>query len=226
MTPTPTRRPPKREASGGQSMLLVIVVCGVIVLAGVGLGIALLGGDDGGGGSSTSSAAGTDAFGDVNVVGTPLPTFDGTEDDPAIGEIAPQLSGQTPSGAGSSVGGRGAPTLIAFLAHWCPHCQRELPLLVDLQEDGAFEGMRTTAVLTGTDPNAPNYPPADWLVREGWEGNVLLDDQQSTGATAYGLAGYPYLVFLNANGEVVARADGELPVETIEAYLDEARGEG
>lgn len=212
--PAPRARPGTRPWPWIGAVAVVLVALVVAVLAGGG-------GDDDG---SPAATQGLDQTAPVTVTGTALPTLeDGT--DTAVGRTAPVLAGTSFDGSPITIG-PGRPAIVVFLAHWCPHCQRELPLLVDLQEDGAFEGMRTSAVLTGTDPNAPNYPPADWLVREGWEGNVLLDDQQSTGATAYGLTGYPYLVFLNANGEVVARADGELPVDTIEAYLDEARGEG
>ncbi len=46
----------------------------------------------------------------------------------------------------------------------------------------------------------PNFPPADWLQDEGWSGDVLVDDESMTAATAYGLAGYPFLVMLDADG--------------------------
>jgi len=184
----------------------------------VGLVIALLGGGDDGGSSDLA------AFAPVTVSGTNLPGFTATEGDPAIGELAPTVTGEAPDGAPVTVGGAtGEPTLIAFLAHWCPHCQRELPRLVDLAEQGAFEGVRTVAVLTATDANAPNYPPAPWLEDEGWSGDVLVDDEATSAAVAYGLAGYPFLVVLDGDGQVVARTSGELPAEDVAALVDAAR---
>lgn len=96
-------------------------------------------------------------------------------------------------------------------------------MIVDLQEQGALEGVRTVAVLTGTDEEAPNYPPADWLIDEGWAGDVLVDDESTTAGTAYGLAGYPFLVFLDADGNVVAHASGELGADAITQLADAAK---
>jgi len=216
MTATKTRpRPPAPPAR--RLPIVPLAIGAAIVVLAVGLAIALATGSD----ESTDSDLA--AFAPVTVQGTNLTGFTTTEGDPAVGEEAPRLVGEAPDGRPTEVGGAtGEPTLIAFLAHWCPHCQAELPLLVDLQEQGAFEDVRTVAVLTGTDEAAPNFPPADWLQEEGWTGDVLVDDESMTAATAYGLAGYPFLVMLDADGRVVARTSGELPAENVVALVEAA----
>jgi thiol-disulfide isomerase/thioredoxin len=217
MTATKTR--PRPSAPPAKRLPIVPLAIGaVIVVLAVGLAIALATGSD----ESTDSDLA--AFAPVTVQGTNLTGFTTTEGDPAVGEEAPRLVGETPEGTPVEVGGTsaGEPTLIAFLAHWCPHCQAELPLLVDLDEQGAFEGVRTVAVLTGTDEAAPNFPPAEWLQDEGWTGDVLVDDETMTAATAYGLSGYPFLVMLDADGRVVARTSGELPAEDVVALVEAA----
>jgi thiol-disulfide isomerase/thioredoxin len=209
----PSPRPPERRPP-------VLLIAGLVVLALVGLGLvfAFTGGDDG-----ATTASDAPAYGRVTVDGSPLPTFEETEGDAAAGTAAPGLEGEAPDGSAVSVGGAAEqPTLVAFLAHWCPHCNRELPVLVDLAEQGAFDGVRTVAVLTGTNPAAPNYPPVAWLEEAGWTGDVLLDDEAATAASAYGLAGYPFLVLLDSNGDVVARASGELPADALEALVSQA----
>ena len=110
--------------------------------------------------------------------------------------------------------------MLVFLAHWCPHCQVELPLLVSMAEAGAFDGVRTVAVLTGTNPDAPNFPPVPWLDREGWSGEVARDDPQASAANAYGLSSYPFLVMLDADGTVVGRVSGEQPDEVVQSLVD------
>ena len=45
-----------------------------------------------------------------------------------------------------------------FLAHWCPHCQAEVPRLVELAEQGAFDGVDVTAVATGTNADGAQLP--------------------------------------------------------------------
>jgi hypothetical protein len=95
-----------------------------------------------------------------------------------------------------------------------------VPLLVDLEGDGGFQGVRLVGVLTGTSADAPNYPPVAWLEREGWPGEVLLDDEEQTGALAYGLGSYPYMVAIDPDGRVVGRVSGEQPREVVEALLE------
>jgi thiol-disulfide isomerase/thioredoxin len=217
MTATKTRPRPSAPPAKRLSVVPLAIGAAIVVLA-VGLAIALATGSDE---SPDSDLA---AFAPVTVQGTNLTGFTTTEGDPAVGQEAPLLVGETPEGTPIEVGGSsaGEPTLIAFLAHWCPHCQAELPVLVDLEEQGAFEGVRTVAVLTGTDEAAPNFPPAEWLQEEGWGGDVLLDDETMTAATAYGLADYPFLVMLDADGVVVARTSGELPADDVVALVEAA----
>jgi thiol-disulfide isomerase/thioredoxin len=188
-----------------------------LVLA-VGLAIALAGGSDEADGPQR-------AFGPVEVVGDALPPFTATDGDPALGRPVPRLDGIALDGSGVDLAA-GEPTLVAFLAHWCPHCRAELPRLVDAAADGGFDGIRTVAVLTGSNPAAPNFPPGAWLEREGWEGDTLLDDEAASAAQAYGLAGYPFLVALDADGNVVARTSGELEPEQLTALAEAARSAG
>lgn len=221
MTTTKARSRPRPPTPPAKSLPIVPLAIGaVVVVLAIGLAIALAtGGEE----ATTSDGSGDlAAFAPVTVQGTNLPGFTETEGDPAVGEEAPLLVGEAPDGTPTEVGGSGEPTLIAFLAHWCPHCQAELPVLVDLEAQGAFAGVRTVAVLTGTDEAAPNFPPAEWLQDEGWVSDVLVDDEVTTAATAYGLAGYPFLVMLDADGRVVARTSGELPAEDVVALVEAA----
>src|SRR3546814_8262437 len=157
----------------------------------------------------------------ISVTGDDLvPRADGG-DDPAVGTPAPTLEGVDPTGQGTSVE-YDEPTLLAFLAHWCPHCQAELPQLVALADEGALDGMDAVVVLTGTDETAPNYPPAPWLEREGWSGRVILDDEGGSAAQAFGLTSYPYLVLVDGDGEVIARNAGELGLDGLRELVARA----
>ena len=100
--------------------------------------------------------------------------------------------------------------LLVFVAHWCPHCQVEVPRLVDLYGGEAeLDGVELVAVATGSDPSAENYPPGDWLASEGWPGRTMVDDEQASAMLAYGGGSYPYLLAIDADGNVVARTSGE-----------------
>ena len=109
---------------------------------------------------------------------------------------------------------------MIFLAHWCPHCQAEVPRIVELAKDGAFEGIDVAAVATGTSADAPNYPPSAWLEREEWPFPVMVDSPEFTAAQAYGLPSYPYFVFTDAQGAVVGRAVGEIAPSDLQKILD------
>jgi thiol-disulfide isomerase/thioredoxin len=131
----------------------------------------------------------------------------------------PTLHGVTFDGTSVAIEPTGTPQVVVFLAHWCPHCQAEVPRLVDLAGDGAFEGIDVTAVATGTSDLRDNYPPSAWLERENWSFPVLADDDRSSAAAAYGLPSYPFFVFIDAEGNIAGRATGEISGENLEQIL-------
>ena len=106
--PTATYRTTETE----RPTLLVVVVAIVSVLA-LGLGVAHLGGDDG---APADAAA---SFAPVAVTGEPLARL-GDGGDVTLGTDAPTLTGSAPDGGAVIVGPSGSPTVVAFLAHWCP----------------------------------------------------------------------------------------------------------
>jgi cytochrome c biogenesis protein CcmG, thiol:disulfide interchange protein DsbE len=183
------------------------VVGGAVVLAGI-LAVVL----SAGGGSSSSGGGvkpGQVEIAPVAVSGTPLPTLTDPTNDPAVGKTAPTLTGVTFNRSPVTIGNTGQAHVVIFVAHWCPHCQAEVPRIVSLAKAGQVP-VPIVTVATGTDSSAPNYPPSAWLAREGWPYPVLVDSKTETAATAYGLPGYPFLVFVNAQGQVVGRLSGEI----------------
>ena len=90
----------------------------------------------------------------------------------------PKLAGQTFDGSDLTIDpADGKPKVIVFLAHWCPHCQAEVPLIKEYIDSGnAPSDVEFYSVATQTDAGKANYPPSGWLAREGWQPPVLLDD--------------------------------------------------
>lgn len=192
------------------------VVVGVVFVVALGIALLAASGDDGGGGDGDLLATAG-----ITVTGGQLPPLPDGGDDPAVGSAAPTLEGVSPRGEGTSVA-FDRPTLLAFMAHWCPHCQAELPELVELAGEGGLDDVEAVVVLTGTDSGAPNYPPGAWVDREGWTGRVLLDDERSSAASAFGLTSYPYLVLVDADGEVIARNAGGLGLDGLRGLVAQA----
>ena len=205
-----SRRPAKKPASTSTSWPWWVVGA-ALVIAGV-VAVAL----SAGGSSSSSSGSGGATFNGlteigphVTVTGTRLPMLNDPTNDPAIGKTAPTLTGVAFKGTPVTIGPTGQAHVVIFVAHWCPHCQAEVPRIVALANAGQIP-VPIVTVATGTDPSAPNYPPSSWLAREGWPYPVMVDTKTETAATAYGLPGYPFLVFVNAQGQVVGRLSGEI----------------
>jgi cytochrome c biogenesis protein CcmG/thiol:disulfide interchange protein DsbE len=164
-----------------------------------------------GGSDSNSAAKGSKETAPVTVSGTKLASFtSGASSDGAVGSTIPTLTGSTLDGKPIEITPNGKPQMLVFVAHWCPHCQAEVPRIVTLANDGVFDGVDVTAIATGTNSGYPNYPPSTWLKNEDWPFPVMADSTGFDAAKAFGLASYPYVVFVDADGKVVGRTSGEI----------------
>ena len=164
----------------------------------------------------------------VEVVGDPLDLYPqgvaSPTDDPAVGSEIPTLNGVNLDGGDMTISADGTPKGIAFLAHWCSHCQEEVPRVTEwVETTGGVDGVELVAVTTSIDSVRDNYPPDEWLREEGWPAETMRDDENGSAHLAYGGGGFPYWVFVNADGEVVGRTAGQLDSATLEAFLTLAR---
>lgn len=176
--------------------------------------------------SEDATATSTLAADDVTVRGDRLPGFAPGED-AALGRTAPEIESVDFSGAPSNILHDGTPKLIIFLAHWCPHCQREVPVLQNwINQNGLPAGAEFISVATGIDRARPNYPPDEWLQREGWTPRVVLDDARSDIGVAYGLSAYPYYVMLDGDGTVLQRFGGEQDPAVVGGLLNNLASAG
>jgi thiol-disulfide isomerase/thioredoxin len=204
-----SRRPVHRSSTRTWALFGVLaVVVGIAIVVAVAAG----------GGDSSSGSASKNAVqvAPVDVSGTQLAPFPDSGTDTAVGSTIPTLAGTSLfDGKKMTIEPTGKPMVIAFLAHWCPHCQAEVPVIVDLASKGVFDGVDVRAVATATRSDYPNYPPSSWLEREKWPFPTMADSSQSTGAQAYGLTAFPYLLFVDANGKVVARSEGEVAPDVL-----------
>jgi hypothetical protein len=171
----------------------------------------------GGGGSGDVAEPATSP---VGVSGSALPALTDPASDPAVGQPIPTLTGTDINGAAISIGPDDGATAIVILAHWCPHCQAEVPLLVDyLNETGMPDGVRLVGISTSITSTAANYPPSAWLEREGWTVPTLNDDANSTALHALGMSNFPGFVFVDADGRVVGRMTGEIPIDSFDEIV-------
>jgi thiol-disulfide isomerase/thioredoxin len=211
--PAPIRR---RSAPARRGFPVFWVAVGLVALAGVVAVVATRGG----GGAPTTSGAGETR--PVTVDGDALPPFVEGGADPAVGRLAPAVRGSRLDGTPLAIEpADGVAKVVVFLAHWCPHCQREVPRIVSwLGRYGLPPGVRLVAVATSTSRDRPNWPPSAWLARERWDVPTLADDARGSAAAAFGLTGFPYFVALDRDGRVLARASGELTDQAFARLLE------
>lgn len=198
----PTVEDQKPESSGlGKKLIIgvgaVVVLVGLTVLS---FGLA-----------NETDPADTLPDVDVEIVGgETLAPFSDPANDPAIGQPAPEVTSVDFDGQPASILNDGTPKMILFLAHWCPHCQREVPALQAwVEANGLPDGVDFVSVATSISEARPNFPPNAWLEREGWTQRIVMDDRANTIGTAFGLSAFPYYVLVDANGNVVQRITGE-----------------
>ena len=184
------------------------------------------GSTDGGSSATTAPSAGGEVaeVWPVTLGGTPLVEKpDG--DDPAVGTPAPTLSGFAFDGTPVTVDPSKGPVMLVFLAHWCPHCNREIPELLAWRDAGGVpEGLQVIAVTTAVAPDRDNYPPSEWIPNMGWTWPVIADSQENEAAIGFGVSGFPFSVIIGTDGTVLGRASGELGQDGIQAFVDDALG--
>ncbi len=157
-------------------------------------------------------------YGTPSVSGNALPVYNSAAADPAIGLPAPTAIGADWNGNPVSIEPDGTPKIVIFLAHWCPHCQAEVPVVQSWVDAGNLpDNVELISVATSTDPLRPNWPPQDWLEREGWTAPVIMDDASGTVAGSFGMAGTPFWVVLDGNNQNLQRVSGEIPVDGLNA---------
>lgn len=102
----------------------------------------------------------------------------------------------------------GTATLWMLAAHWCPHCQYELPVLAGIWETLPHDQVRTVVVSTSQDPSQGN-PEEEWLTNGAFPYEILIDSNNQI-ATQFGLSAFPFWVITDSNGVVMGRFAGRV----------------
>jgi len=157
----------------------------------------------------------------VTVEGSPLAQFTGEGEDTAIGQTVPTTRATSLATGEVLEIAPGQARIIGFFAHWCPHCQAELPELTAWLDDAGLPGdAEFIAVSTVVDETRGNYPPSAWFTAEGWVDTVLVDDEAATLLQAYGFSGFPAFIAIDADGTVLDRLGGNAGVAGFERLAD------
>jgi len=208
--------------SSNRGPLIIGAAVAVVVLAAI---VAVVVATSGDGGTEIEAVQ---EAGPIEVTGESLPEYPPTDTltvdpaaDPATGSVPPALEGVTFEGQPISIDpADGRAKVVVFATHWCPVCQREIPQIREWLDAGNLpDDVDLQLVSTSARSDGPEYPPSQWLSSVGWSEPVLLDNADSAAATSWGLRSYPYMVFVDADGNVNARASGELPTDELERLV-------
>lgn len=218
----------KKKASSGDSMRTILYV----VLVVVGIAGAVVLGTSGGSSDTTTDTVVTVPGGvqpaeyqKVSSTGGLLAPLPESGADTETGKSVAVLKGYDLQGRPVTIdpAGEGKATMVVFLAHWCPHCNREVPVLNKWRESGEVPtGLRVIGITTGSKADQANWPPSKWMTAMKWPFEVMADSEAQEAAAAYGVAGYPFMAFVGANGKITARTSGEVPVEQIQIFANAA----
>ena len=206
-TPSADKGPMGAKIAIGAAIVVVLIAIVVFAV------------QDGGGGSVNKVA-----FQPATVTGASLPTIpDDGSADPAIGMTIPTVEGKSFDGSKVEIK-PGTPMVIAFVAHWCPHCQKEVPLIAGWQAAGQLGSTKFIGVSTAAEESKGNFPPASWLEKESWKNTTLVDDPTSKVLSSFGGASFPTLIAVKADGTVALRLTGELSLDQVKSLTDAAEG--
>ena len=133
-----------------------------------------------------------------------------------VGEKAPSFTAETVGGGSVPVGdGEAGATMLVFFATWCPHCQREAPVMSELESQ--YDDLQL--VMVGID--AQDNPDKVRQFAEEYDIESPAVYEPLLGSE-YGVSGYPTVYVLDENNKVVGAHSGEAPREVYEAWIEEA----
>lgn len=177
---------------------------------------------------AVKAVADVPTYADVTVVGDDLPGFTSNgATDPAVGKAMPTIRGTRTDGMKGVFAGTDGAQAILVVAHWCPHCQVEIPRIQKwaAKAGNLPEDVEIRTISTAASEGQPNFPPAEWLAREKWDYATIIDDEADSAAEALGTEGYPFIVFVNADGTVASRYSGEMPVDEFADRVEQLERE-
>jgi cytochrome c biogenesis protein CcmG/thiol:disulfide interchange protein DsbE len=111
---------------------------------------------------------------------------------------------------------RGKPVVLNFWATWCAPCYEEHPVLVANARRLGSQVQFVGVVFQDTEDKILNF-----LRDRGSSYPTVVDDAGKT-AIAYGVGGVPETFFLNAQGTIVAKHDGPISTDLLQANLIKA----
>ena len=151
---------------------------------------------------SASESAGPSEEQAMSMVGKPAPTFE-LKDTEGVTVSLESLKGKT--------------VILDFFATWCGPCRQGMPVLMDIAERRADEGV----VLYVIDLDEPADKIKSFMKKQGWTVNVLLTGDSKV-ADEYMVSGIPHTVIVAPDGSLQFVEIGFRGKEHAEQQINQA----
>jgi thiol-disulfide isomerase/thioredoxin len=118
---------------------------------------------------------------------------------------------------------QGKVLVVNFWATWCGPCRHEMPLFADALKHYGADRVQVVAISLDDETTRGKIP--DFAEKQKMSFPILLgktDDMQKLGLGE----GVPATLFINSDGQIVARILGELSKSELKARLDWMLGQG
>jgi len=143
----------------------------------------------------------------------------------SVGQAAPAFQAATTNGPFDITKAAGKPTMLEAFATWCPHCQREVPVLNSLYAKYKSKAnlVGVSASPYGMDEQTPETQ-ADvvaFMQKFGVSYPIAFDPNLDV-AKKYLQGGFPTIVLIDRNGKILAIGSGEIPAADLQNALQAA----
>jgi thiol-disulfide isomerase/thioredoxin len=203
MSAAERRAEARRAARRKRQITTVGVPAAIIAVLIIGL-VIINGGVEGGGQTSASSEVKTDGQPRTSLIaqGEKIPTFS-----------APELT----SGTVDLADYEGSPLAIPIWAAWCPNCQKEMPVLEKLSQE--FPDVPVVSIVT-SQGQEPGPTPEKYVADNNITFPNAVDDTTGKLREAFGVTGFPTVVFVNADGTVNTTVEGLRGEAELRGYFE------
>ena len=113
---------------------------------------------------------------------------------------------------------RGRPVLLVFWTTSCPICQRELPLLSQLEPSFRSKGVSMLAINIGGGDEVADYLSANGV------NLTSVSDSEGSVARAYSVSGVPKLVLIDPEGKIKRSRSGWTSESVLRNWMNAAGG--
>lgn len=109
----------------------------------------------------------------------------------------------------------GQPVMLNFWASWCAPCRLEMPLMEATYQKHKDEGLAILAINSGESPEAAQA----FVTENKLTFPILMDENLEVSNLIYRLRGLPVSIFIDREGNLVARHVGTLNERLMAEYV-------